>query len=338
MHWIGLDVSKDTINYAIPQVKKEGSFIKQGRINNNLKGFANLENILIEQIDKGTKFNLACETTGIYSFPVVDYFSSRGWHCNEIHAWKIAKYKQTVLQRNKTDKVDAKEISDYCRRYADLLQKPYISRTAEVLELGFLIRTRVQLMKRDRAFKNIMEAYGFLDDKKIEAITFDYAGKGLEALITANEKYKKNFEKGMIDFCKEKFPVTYECLSSIPGIGDKTIPYLIFYTNDFTRFNNGREFGAYCGLVPNFFESGTSVKYKTKVAHKSVCNKKLRAALSQAANVAMQQRNKNIQCVELAARLSEKAYHQQMIAVCRKLAIQIYYCGKNKVLYSPEAA
>lgn len=332
MNWIGLDVSKETINYAIPQVKKEGYFIRQGKINNNLKGFANLEKILL---DYDIQFNLACETTGIYSFPVMDYFSNRGWHCNEIHAWKVAKYKQTVLQRNKTDKVDAKEISDYCRRYSDQLKNAYVARTPELLELGFLIRTKVQLDKRDRAFNNIQEAYGFLDDKKVEKITFDYADKGLKALIESNEKYKKNFQKGLKNFCTEKFGDTYNCLMSIPGIGESTIPYLIYYTNNFTRFNNGREFGAYIGVVPNFFESGTSVHYKSKIASKAVCNNKLRVALTQAAGVAMRY---NPQCKELVSRLDHLKYKQQLIATARKLAIQVYYCGKYKVAYMETAA
>jgi transposase len=331
MDWIGLDVSKDTIDYAIPNPNNRGHFLRTGRINNNLKGFATLERMILE---KNINFNLACETTGIYSFPVMDYFSSRGYHCNEIHAFSVAYYKKTVLQRNKTDKIDAKEISNYAFRYADKLERPYVARTADLIELGLLIRTKKQLEKRDRAFLNILEAYGFVQDK-VENISFDYADKGLRSLIANNQAYKKNFDKGITNFCKEKFPETYACLHSISGIGENTIPYLIYYTNDFTRFNNPREFTSYIGVVPNFYESGTSIKYKTKIAHKSVCNSQLRSALSQAANIAMRH---NPQIKELVARLSHLEFKQRLMAATRKLAIQVFYCGKNKVMYSKDAA
>lgn len=331
MFWIGLDISKEKIDYAIPNPKNVEHFIRTGRINNNLKGYANLERIIL---DTGINYNLACETTGIYSFPVMDYFSSRGYHCNEVHAYSIAFYKKTVLQRNKTDKVDAKEISNYAFRYADKLKKPYVARTSELIELGVLIRVKKQLEKRDRGLLNIQEAYGFLIDR-VENITFEYAGRGLTMLLENNAKYKKNFDKGIVEYCKTHFADTWEALSSIPGIGDVTIPYLIYYTNNFTRFNNAREFCAYLGSVPNFFESGTSVKYKTKIAHKAVCNSQLRAALSQAANIAMRY---NTQIKDLVSRLSHLAFKQKLMAATRKLAVQVFYCGKNKVKYSKEAA
>lgn len=327
MLWTGLDVSKDTINFAIPNPKKEGVFLRNGKINNNLKGFANLEKQLL---DLNVKMNLACETTGIYSFPVMDYFSSRGWHANEIHAWSIAKYKQTVLQRNKTDKVDAKEISDYCSRYEDKLKTPYQSRTNELVELGLLMRMKVQLEKRDRAFKNIKEAYDFIGEERVENLKLDFASKGLEALVTENEKYKKNFKKGINDFTTQYFPEQYKVLSSIKGIGDGTIPSLIYYTNNFTRFSNGRDFGAYCGVVPNFYESGTSVKGKSKIANKAICNNALRVQMTQAATIAMRY---NQQCMDLVARLSHLAYKQKLIAVTRKLCIQTYYCGSKLAEY-----
>ncbi|WP_027003918.1 IS110 family transposase [Hugenholtzia roseola] len=326
MFWIGLDISKEKIDYAFPNPKNMGHYLRTGRINNNLKGYANLERIILES---GINFNLACETTGIYSFPIMDYFSSRGYHCNEIHAFSIASYKKTVLQRNKTDKVDAKEISDYAHRYKDKLVRPYVARTANLIELGLLIRTKKQLEKRDRALNNILEAYGFVQDK-LENITFEYADKGLRSLISNNQAYKKNFDKGISQYCKENFAATYEALNSISGVGENTIPYLIYYTNNFTRFNNPRDFTSYIGVVPNFYESGSSVKYKTRIAHKSVCNSQLRAALSQAANIAMRH---NPQIKELVSRLDHLTFKQRLIAATRKLAIQVYFCGKNKVMY-----
>jgi len=326
---IGLDVSKETIDFAIPK-KKRG--FKSGKITNELNGFAHLEKQLLSL---NTNCKLICETTGIYSFPIMDYFSERGWHCNEVHAFLISSYKKTVLQRNKTDKVDAREISNYAERYADTLQKPYVSRTSQLIELGLLIRMQEQLIKRKKGLNGIMEAYGFLTDSRVEGFDFEMSGKGLTSLLESTEKFNKNFKKGIVSYAKEHFKATYQNLESIVGLGDSTIPMLIYHTNDFTRFSSVRDFTSYCGLVPNFYESGTSVAKKSKIAHKSMCNNDLRTALTQAGITAMRF---NKQVKNLTNRLSHLAWKQQLIAATRKLAVQAYYVGKNKVPYDPKAA
>jgi transposase len=264
----------------------------------------------------------------------MDFFSARGHHCNEIHAFKIKRYKQTVLNLNKTDKIDAKEIANYARRYADLLKEPYVARTGELLELGLLLRMTNQIMKRDISFSNIHKAYGFLDENRVEGLDMSYSKKALDFIINYNSEHRKNFKKGLKEFTSDKFKEVYTCLESIPGIGEATIPHLIYHTNDFSRFKNGRDFGAYAGLVPNFHDSGISVNYNTKIANRNMCNNNLRAVMSQAGSVAMRY---NPQCMDLVARMSDKKWKQQLIASTRKLAIQIHFCGKNRVMYDKKA-
>jgi hypothetical protein len=76
------------------------------------------------------------------------------------------------------------------------------------------------------------------------------------------------------------------------------------------------------------------VQYKTKIAHRSICNTELRTALSQAAGIAMRY---NKQCKNLAERLSHLDWKQRLIACTKKLAIQAYYCGSKLQLYDPNA-
>jgi transposase len=330
MLYTGLDVSKDTINYAIP--RGNGGF-DNGRINNSLRGFKALENTLLKRATDD-KVVIACETTGLYSFPVMDYFSTRGWHCNEIHAWQIASHKRTILQKNKTDKADAKDISDYCTRYAERLSVPYVSRTAELVELGFLMRILRQMKKRNRAWNNIYEAYNFINEDRVEGLKMEFANKGVQYIMEHNTKEMKNYQKGVVGFCKQYFGQQWECLESIKGIGENTIPMLLYYTNNFTRFRDGRDFASYCGVVPNFYESGTSIQFKTKIAHKSVCNRELRTAMVQAGGIAMRY---NKQCKNLVERLGHLHWSQRVVACAKKLAIQAYYCGSMLQMYDPNA-
>lgn len=70
-------------------------------------------------------------------------------------------------------------------------------------------------------------------------------------------------------------------LQTVPGIGKQTSVNLIAYTHAFSCFKNWRKFACFCGLAPFPYQSGSSIKGKTKVHH--LANKKLKALLNLAA-------------------------------------------------------
>jgi len=333
---IGLDVSKETIDVAIPKLRKnEIVGFEARRISNHPKGFAILEEDL-KKIEKKyklyEKIRLVCETTGIYSFPVMDYFSRLGFHCNEVHAFSIKRHKQGIMSKNKTDKADARDIVDYAYRYSDKLAQPYVSRSPELVELGMLLSMYKNLEKGNKQLLGVQEAYSFVSDKV--PFQFTKSEKALDFLVENHQKYAKNFHKGILDYCHQHFAETSANLLTIKGVGDKLLPYLIHYTQDFRRFKNARDFTSYCGLVPNYFQSGTSVNGKPRIAHKTMCNSELRSKITQSANIAMRH---NHQIKALVSRLSHFTFKQQLIAASRKLAVQIHYIGLNKVCYDPKA-
>ena len=68
------------------------------------------------------------------------------------------------------------------------------------------------------------------------------------------------------------------------------IPFLI-YTQDFTAFDNGREFACYAGVAPCErpplrYSSGSSIRGKTKIS--PMANRKMKALLSNCASTAVQ--------------------------------------------------
>jgi transposase len=63
-------------------------------------------------------------------------------------------------------------------------------------------------------------------------------------------------------------------LLTIPGIGLITALYLIVFTNEFTRFKEGRKLACYIGVAPFEHSSGISVKGKSRI-HK-IANKTLK--------------------------------------------------------------
>lgn len=320
--YCGLDVSKDKIDYAIQRNKG----FEQGTIANELNGYKKLANTLM----KYTDVRIVCETTGVYSFPVCEFFSTMGWWVCEAHAFSIHNYKKTVLQRAKTDAVDASEICSYGIRFGDKLT-PKLSKSKEIIELGLLIRLRENLVLSRKRIMGLIEMNDFLSTERLLDLQFETSKKGLDFFESQFELYKKNTTKGCVDYCKAHFPDTYRCLKTVSGLGDVVIPYLIYYTHDFTKFKSIRDFTAYVGVVPNHFESGTSVNAKPRIAKKQGVNSVLRTNMVMVTNVAVKS---NPDCKAVFNKFpTETPYKQKLVAATRKLCTIAYKCGRDKVEY-----
>ena len=69
----------------------------------------------------------------------------------------------------------------------------------------------------------------------------------------------------------------YECIRSIPGIGDNLATRILAELGDVKRFNNGSQLVAYAGIDPQIYQSGQISGLHLKISKKG--NKKLRCLL-----------------------------------------------------------
>ena len=69
----------------------------------------------------------------------------------------------------------------------------------------------------------------------------------------------------------------YECIRSIPGIGDNLATRILAELGDIKRFNNGSQLVAYAGIDPQIYQSGQISGLHLKISKKG--NKKLRCLL-----------------------------------------------------------
>ena len=70
-------------------------------------------------------------------------------------------------------------------------------------------------------------------------------------------------------------------LMSIPGVGRQTAMFMLIFTANFTRFEAPKKLASYAGVAPFAYESGTSVRGKTKVSR--MAHMKLKHLLHMAA-------------------------------------------------------
>ncbi|MEO1546998.1 MAG: IS110 family transposase, partial [Bacteroidota bacterium] len=70
-------------------------------------------------------------------------------------------------------------------------------------------------------------------------------------------------------------------LLSIKCIGKQAAMFLLVHTDGFTKFDNARQFAAYCGIAPYPYQSGTSIKGRSRVS--PMANKGIKSLLNMCA-------------------------------------------------------
>lgn len=134
----------------------------------------------------------------------------------------------------------------------------------------------------------------------------------------------------MEQIIKTHYKEMLDHLKSIPGLGTKTSLLLIVISGGFSKFENHKQLTSYVGISPRIFESGTSVKGRSKICKMGMS--KIRAMLYVCAWSA---KRCNKSCRELYDRLVEKGKAKKLalIAVVNKLLKQAFAIATKKEYY-----
>ena len=296
---IGVDISKLTLD--IVGVNPEDIIIKKSlEIGNNLKEIKKYFNKLLKESNK--EDILVCfENTGLYGYYLSFVLSGLQIDFSVVPALEI--HLSKGLLRGKSDKKDALMIAHYAMSNQFKLR---LSRLNEfdIDKLKTLNTQRDKIVKSITTFSQTNEAKDYLPD----ALT--------KEMVAINNNILKNLKKNLqkieehiqeIINQNEALKKNYELVKSVPGIGVQTSIYLLIVTKNFTIFNNARKLACYAGVAPFPYQSGTSIKGKTKVHH--FADKKLKSLLNMCA-------------------LNTKRYDTQISLYYNKKVAE----GKNKML------
>jgi transposase len=182
------------------------------------------------------------------------------------------------IQRGKNDKIDAKRIAEYAYQKKDKIN-PSILPCKNILQIRRLLSLRDRLVKQRSGFiKDKAENTKFLKRCENE-VMFDI----IEKMLNYFDKQIDKIESELSNIVKndELIKKQYDWITSITGVGNQTALFMISYTNCFTKFESWRSFASYVGTAPFAYQSGTSIKGKTKVSH--LANKKIKALLNMCA-------------------------------------------------------
>lgn len=255
----GIDVSKLWLDIAV--FKPTDGFVYQTRIDNNVKNIRGFLKGLRKHLKAEITEHLFCmEHTGKYGHAFLTASA-----LEKAKVWvelPIQIKRSQGLVRGKTDRWDAARIAQYAYRFADkaVFWKPANKTIQDIKDLQVkrsqLVKAHSQLSqenKNDPLFKKPLLAL----KQGIQAIELK-----MEQLIEQNELANHQ----------------YELLKTVPGIGKQTAMALIIVTNGFTRLTESRKLSCYSGLAPFPYQSGSSVKGRTRVS--KMGDKKLKVLLN----------------------------------------------------------
>lgn len=275
---VGIDVSKNTLDCNI--FSSNHWFV----VENNPKGFSGLlqecKNILKTEM-KNVFF--CFENTGRYSKPLSIFLYDCGFRFKIVNALDLKR--SLGLTRGKSDKKDARLIAKYAWEKRDQLSPTKIP-SALNDQLRALLSLREKLMRHRTSYKNTINAY---QDCYSEG-EYDFIKEGHSRMISRLTEEIKLVEDRIINIFKDRQHIdkNYQLLLSIKGIGKILAIYMIVLTENFTRFDDYRKFACYAGIAPFPYESGTSVKGKSRLSH--CANKQIKSLLNMASMASIQLR------------------------------------------------
>ena len=278
---IGMDISKHSFDVAV--------FSADDSENVSHKSFTNDENgfkeLLVFLTEASTEFDISksifcMEATGLYCNALLDFFQKQ-----RANVWveNPVQIKRSLgIKRGKTDKVDSICIAKYAFKNADLVRlwKPSSIVLDKIKNLAILRERMVTTQKR---LLVPIEELRNAGQMKMADLLY----KSIKKSINAIDSDLKNIETKIMDCLKEDSSLhhVFSLVTSVVGIGFVTAINLIIYTQGFNVMCDSRKLACYCGVAPFPYQSGISIKGKTKVSH--MANKKLKTYLHLAALTAV---------------------------------------------------
>lgn len=313
-HILGIDIAKDTFDAALVVNGK----YKNKAFDNNPLGFAALVDWL--SLHHVSHVHACMEATGIYWEALATYLADARHGVSVVNPAQISAYAKSTLQRGKTDAQDARLIARFCEREQPGLWQPAPASQHELLQLA---RQLQHLNEAHQAELNRLKTSTGAARASIAATTDFLAGQIKQLTAKINEHIDQD----------PTLKHNKALLASIPGIGDKTAPWLLAYLGAGERFGRGKQAAAFAGLSPRPWQSGSSIHGKSRISKTGHTD--LRRILFMPA-LATYGRKKAF--VAFVARLKDsgKAPKEIVVALMRKIITIAQAVLKSQTPFNPE--
>lgn len=269
----------------------------------------------------GFQTQYVMEATGVYHLNLIFFLQEKKLPFSVVNALQIKRYIQMHLERNKSDKKDAKRIYEYgVDRQPEIYEMP----DTAYFECRSLNNAIHDLTKEITKFTNQIHSLKKcpFDAKRIE--------KSFQKIIKKLQEEKAILEKELQEKLQEWDTETLEIVSSVKGIGKRAAAELLIYTQGFKDMKSYKQLISYAGLSPTEYSSGSSIRARVRICKQG--GRQLRNILYMCA---LNAKKTNAQCRALFDRLVANGKNKKsaIIAVCNKLLKRVFGVVKNRTMY-----
>jgi transposase len=312
---LGIDIAKETFQVTLVQAEQS----RRAEFPNEPTGFAQLGRWLAK---RGTAHVHAClEATGRYGDELALWLHQAGHTVSVVNPARIKAYAQSQLRRNKTDRLDADVIADFCRT-----QQPeaWTPPAPEIRELQALLHQLEALAQMRQQEANRLSA----------GVPSQTVREAIQAHLDFIDAQVQQLEQQIRDHIDQHpaLKAQLTLLRSIKGIGERTAFRLL--AKDLRRYADARAAVADVGLNPRVVRSGL---FKGRTRLSKVGDASLRKALYFPAVVASQH---NPVVKQLCERLAQRGLCNmaRIGAAMRKLLCLAYGVLKSGQPFDPDYA
>lgn len=321
--FVGVDVSKDTLDFA---VYAEEKLQLERHTTNDAAGIKDFLKELKKTFSTQPKDFIFCmEHTGIYGNHLLQHLGKQ-----EIAVWlenplSIKTY--FGIDRGKSDRVDAQRIAEYAY-YKRSKIRIWDAPRDVVQKLKNLLSIRDRLVKTRKALQaSITSADGFVDKDLVNTNK-----KITEPIIEKLNVQLKIVEKKIQELINQDPGLKHlnTILNSVTGIGAIVSANIIVATNEFKDIDDPRKMACHSGLAPFSYTSGTTIRGRSKVSHRA--NKKLKTLFHLAARSAITAKG---ELREYYSRKITEGKNKMAVlnAVGNKIIHRAFACIKENRLY-----
>jgi len=271
-NFVGVDLSKLTFDVAVILNGLKDN-IRYRKFKKTEEGIQEFLEWLKQSGAVTDRQTLVCmEFTGLYNRMLLNFLEKTG-----VTIWveMAAHIKQSLgLQRNKSDKLDAKRIATFAWRNQDET-KVWNSVDKDAQKIKDMLAQRERLVdtrKRLLVPLEEMRQEGMVEEAaQLERYQKPVITQLDNSIIKIEQAIKEVVDNN------EELKSKSELAQSVKGVGLVICWYIIAFTNGFEYLKSGKSLACYCGVVPFERTSGTSVRSKARVSH--IANKKLKSLM-----------------------------------------------------------
>ena len=259
---VGVDMAKDTFYSAVILLMEDLTIKCKGtrKFSNTGKGFKEF----IEWVDRKVKMdhtvNFTMESTGVYYENLACFLYDNNQRVHVVLPNKAKKFSESLDNKSKTDKLDAKTLG---RMGAERILKLWDPGSKIYQRLKKLTREREAIQKDRTRLQNMLHAENH--SAFSEVVSRERYKERLALLTTQLKEVDKDIKK-TIENDPEVLRKVKQ-VESIPGISLTTIAVVIAETYGFAAFTNMKQLTSFAGYDIVHRESG-NYSGKTRISKK----------------------------------------------------------------------